>query len=54
VALGLDGVPSRTNQDGRDAIAAALSARDYEHGRSQPFGAIVVPAPARANVPPTA
>jgi predicted nuclease with RNAse H fold len=42
-ALDLRGVPSRTNQDKRDAIAAALTARDYERGRCQRFGDIVVP-----------
>jgi predicted nuclease with RNAse H fold len=44
----LPGVPSRTNQDMRDAIAAALTARDYEQGRFQRFGDIVVPQAARA------
>jgi predicted nuclease with RNAse H fold len=39
----LRGVPPRTNQDTRDAIAAALTARDYEQGRCQRFGEIVVP-----------
>jgi predicted nuclease with RNAse H fold len=42
-ALELRDVPPRTNQDMRDAIAAALTARDYEQGRFQPFGDIVVP-----------
>jgi predicted nuclease with RNAse H fold len=42
-ALGLQDVPARTNQDMRDAIAAALTARDYERGRFQRFGPIVVP-----------
>lgn len=42
-ARGLRGVPSRTNQDLRDAIAAALTARDYGQGRCQRFGDIVVP-----------
>jgi predicted nuclease with RNAse H fold len=42
-ARGLRGVPSRTNQDMRDAIAAALTARDYDQGRCQRFGDIVVP-----------
>jgi predicted nuclease with RNAse H fold len=41
--LGLEGVPPNTNQDKRDAIAAALTARDYEQGRYEPFGDIVVP-----------
>ena len=39
----LCGVPPRTNQDMRDAIAAALTARDYEQGRYERFGDIVVP-----------
>jgi predicted nuclease with RNAse H fold len=39
----LHGVPTRTNQDERDAIAAALTARDYELGHCEQFGAIVVP-----------
>jgi predicted nuclease with RNAse H fold len=41
--LDLRGLPSRTNQDKRDAIAAALTARDYERGRCEFFGEIVVP-----------
>lgn len=36
-------VPRRTNQDTRDAIAAALTARDYQRGRVEHFGDIVVP-----------
>jgi predicted nuclease with RNAse H fold len=46
IASGLIGVPSRTNQDVRDAIAAALTARDFEQGRHESFGQIVVPQPA--------
>jgi predicted nuclease with RNAse H fold len=42
-ALGLDGVPDRTNQDQRDAIAAAVTARAHWHGRTEAFGAIMVP-----------
>jgi predicted nuclease with RNAse H fold len=42
-ALNLQAVPPRTNQDMRDAIAAALTARDHDQGRSQAFGDIVVP-----------
>jgi hypothetical protein len=38
-------VPSRTSQDKRDAIAAALTACDYEHDRFDAFGDIVVPPP---------
>jgi predicted nuclease with RNAse H fold len=43
--LGLAGVPARTNQDQRDAIAAAVTARQYERGRTEQMGEIVVPAP---------
>ncbi len=41
--LGLTGIPARTNQDVRDAIAVAVTAREHGQGRSQSFGAIVVP-----------
>jgi predicted nuclease with RNAse H fold len=40
--LGVGDVPDRTNQDVRDAIAAALTARLYPDG-TRPFGEIVVP-----------
>ncbi len=39
----LEGVPPRTSQDMRDAIAAAMTARDYARGRCDVFGDIVVP-----------
>jgi predicted nuclease with RNAse H fold len=39
----LRGVPLRTNQDTRDAIAAALTARDHARERCELFGDIVVP-----------
>ena len=42
-ALDLEGVPARTTQDARDAIAAALTARAYAHGAAELFGEIVVP-----------
>jgi predicted nuclease with RNAse H fold len=42
---GLAGVPASTNQDMRDAMAAALTARDHAHGRCEAFGEIVVPRP---------
>ena len=42
-ATDLVGVPSRTSQDARDAIAAALTARDYARGCCEAFGEIVVP-----------
>jgi hypothetical protein len=35
-----------TNQDKRDAIAAALTARDYDHDCFDAFGDIIVPHPA--------
>jgi predicted nuclease with RNAse H fold len=41
--LGLDGVPGRTNQDERDAIAAAVTARQYGKGSTEALGEIVVP-----------
>ena len=43
-ALGLDGVPARTNQDQRDAIAAAMTARQHDRDRTETIGDIVVPA----------
>jgi hypothetical protein len=42
-ALGLTGLPARSNQDQRDAIAAAVTARECSHGLTQRFGEIVVP-----------
>jgi predicted nuclease with RNAse H fold len=42
-ALGLAGVPERTNQDQRDAIAAAVTARQHTTGLTESFGEIVVP-----------
>ena len=43
-ALGLAGVPGRTNQDQRDAIAAAMTARQHSLGLTETIGDIVVPA----------
>jgi predicted nuclease with RNAse H fold len=43
-ALGLDNVPVRTNQDQRDAIAAAVTARQHSLGLTETMGEIVVPA----------
>ena len=43
-ALGLDGVPARTNQDQRDAIAAAMTARQHTVAMTETIGDIVVPA----------
>jgi predicted nuclease with RNAse H fold len=42
-ALGLDSVPARTNQDQRDAIAAAMTARQHSLARTETMGDIVVP-----------
>lgn len=42
--LGLAGIPERTNQDQRDAIAAAVTGRQHTHGLTEAIGAIVVPA----------
>jgi predicted nuclease with RNAse H fold len=41
--LGLAGVPARTNQDQRDAIAAAVTARQHALGQTEQLGEIVVP-----------
>jgi predicted nuclease with RNAse H fold len=43
MALGIEGVPARTNQDQRDAIAAAVTARQFAAGKTEHFGDIVVP-----------
>jgi predicted nuclease with RNAse H fold len=43
-SLGLDGVPARTNQDQRDAIAAAMTARQHSVALTETMGDIVVPA----------
>jgi predicted nuclease with RNAse H fold len=45
-ALGLEGIPARTNQDQRDAIAAAMTARQHSAGLTEAIGDIVVPLPA--------
>ncbi len=42
--LGLEDVPTRTNQDQRDAIAAAMTARQHTLGMTEAMGEIVVPA----------
>jgi predicted nuclease with RNAse H fold len=41
--MGLLGVPMLLGQDGRDAVAAALTARAHELGLTESFGPIVVP-----------
>jgi predicted nuclease with RNAse H fold len=43
-AFGLDGVPARTNQDQRDAIAAAVTASQHTLALTEMMGDIVVPA----------
>ena len=42
-ALGLESVPARTNQDQRDAIAAAVTARLHSLALTETMGDIVVP-----------
>ena len=42
-AMGVSGLPRRLGQDGRDAIAAALTALAFERGETESFGEIVVP-----------
>jgi predicted nuclease with RNAse H fold len=41
--LRLDNVPPRTNQDQRDAIAAAVTAREHTQGTTEAIGDIVIP-----------
>jgi predicted nuclease with RNAse H fold len=41
--LGLSGAPKRSNQDQRDAIAAALTACQHSEGMTEPIGEIIVP-----------
>jgi predicted nuclease with RNAse H fold len=43
-ALGMAGVPARTNQDQRDALAAAMTARQHTLALTERIGDIVVPA----------
>ncbi|MDQ2630035.1 MAG: DUF429 domain-containing protein [Actinomycetota bacterium] len=43
-SLGIEHLPSRRlNQDDRDAVAAAVTARQYDEGRTRDFKPIVVP-----------
>jgi predicted nuclease with RNAse H fold len=42
-ALGLMGALARTNQDQRDAIAAAMTARQHTLGKTEAIGDIIVP-----------
>jgi predicted nuclease with RNAse H fold len=51
-ALGLAGVPRRTNQDARDAIAAAVTARLFDEGRAEAIGGEIV-VPGATTAPPT-
>lgn len=44
-ALDLTDVPARTNQDQRDAIAAAMTARQHSRAETETIGEIVVPSP---------
>lgn len=41
--LRLGEIPKRTNQDQRDAVAAALTARQHSDGHTERFGDIIVP-----------
>ena len=50
-ALGLQNVPAQTNQDMRDAIAAAVTAREHCLGGTALFGEIAVPGTARSEAP---
>jgi predicted nuclease with RNAse H fold len=43
LGLRLAGVPARMSQDGRDAIAAAVTARGVDQGSTEAFGEIAVP-----------
>lgn len=43
-ALGLAGIPARTNQDQRDALAAAMTASQHSRAQTETMGEIVVPA----------
>ncbi len=49
--LELANLPKRTNQDQRDAVAAALTARHHSDGLTESFGDIVVP---KAGLPTSA
>jgi predicted nuclease with RNAse H fold len=44
-SAGLEAVPVNLNQDDRDAVGAALTARCYGVGECEAFGEIIVPAP---------
>lgn len=42
--LGVEQLPASTNQDQRDAIAAAMTARQHQLGGTETMGEIVIPA----------
>ncbi len=42
-ATRLENLPDRTNQDQRDAVAAALTARAHDNGWTEAIGEIVIP-----------
>lgn len=42
-SLELERLPGRMNQDARDAIGAAVTARLYDEGETEAFGEIIVP-----------
>ncbi len=42
-SLQVTGLPSRMNQDARDAIGAAVTAQLYDDRRTESFGDIIVP-----------
>jgi predicted nuclease with RNAse H fold len=44
-SLGLEQIPPETNQDVRDALAAAVTARLYDQKQTEAFGEIEVPRP---------
>lgn len=50
-SVAVPGVPVRMNQDERDAIGAALTARAHAHREAESFGGIVVPFAATGPLP---
>ena len=50
-ALQLEGLPRRMNQDARDAIGAALTAKLHEENATEAFGEIIVPLRPGGTVP---
>ena len=47
-SLGLRSLPRRMNQDARDAIGAAITARLHDNGETEAFGEIIVPVARRS------